>query len=89
MLLFMSAVWCLQVVDGLAGEEGMEGVREEVPVLLDQILEGELVMLEGLPDKRIRCVESPCVRFINVFRRHWFVLFPWRTLEQCIYRTQV
>lgn len=32
----------------------MEGVRDEVPVLLDQILGGELVMLDGLPDKRIR-----------------------------------
>lgn len=43
-----------QVVDGLAGEQGMEGVRDEVPVLLDQILGGELVMLDGLPDERIR-----------------------------------
>ncbi|CAM9481279.1 unnamed protein product [Ectocarpus sp. 8 AP-2014] len=42
------------VVDRLAGEQGMEGVREEVPGLLDQILGGELVMLEGLPDERIR-----------------------------------
>ncbi|CAM9248132.1 unnamed protein product [Laminaria digitata] len=42
------------VVDGLAAEEGMEGVREEVPVLLLQILDGELVMLEGLPNDKIR-----------------------------------
>lgn len=47
-----------QVVDGLAGEEGMEGVRDEVPALLDQILGGELVMLDGLPDKRIRWVRG-------------------------------
>lgn len=33
----------------------MEGVREEVPVLLLQILDGELVMLEGLPNDKIRC----------------------------------
>ncbi|CAM9284777.1 unnamed protein product [Ectocarpus sp. 6 AP-2014] len=43
-----------RVVDRLAGEQGMEGVREEVPGLLDQILGGELVMLEGLPDERVR-----------------------------------
>ncbi|CBJ26574.1 expressed unknown protein [Ectocarpus siliculosus] len=43
-----------EVVDRLAGEQGMEGVREEVPGLLDQILGGELVMLEGLPDERVR-----------------------------------
>lgn len=43
-----------KVVDGLAAEEGMEGVREEVPVLLLQILDGELVMLEGLPNDKIR-----------------------------------
>lgn len=33
----------------------MESVRDEVPGLLGQILGGELVMLEGLPDERIRC----------------------------------
>lgn len=49
----------LQVVDGLAAEEGMEGVREEVPVLLLQILDGELVMLEGLPNDKIRCEHKP------------------------------
>eukprot|EP00903_Cladosiphon_okamuranus_P006209 g6104.t1 len=43
-----------EVVDRLAGEKGMEGVREEVPGLLGQILGGELVVLEGLPDERIR-----------------------------------
>lgn len=48
-----------QVVDGLAAEEGMEGVREEVPVLLLQILDGELVMLEGLPNDKIRCEHKP------------------------------
>ena len=32
----------------------MEGVREEVPALLLQILDGELVMLEGLPNDKIR-----------------------------------
>lgn len=36
----------------------MEGVRNEVPGLLGQILGGELVMLEGLPDERIRCEAS-------------------------------
>lgn len=51
----MALVFFLQVVDRLAGEEGMESVREEVPGLLEQILGGELVMLEGLPDERIRC----------------------------------
>ncbi|CAM9732099.1 unnamed protein product [Pylaiella littoralis] len=43
-----------EVVDRLAGEEGMEGVPKEVPGLLGQILGGELVMLEGLPDERVR-----------------------------------
>eukprot|EP00752_Nemacystus_decipiens_P012895 g11415.t1 len=43
-----------EVVDRLAGEEGMEGVRDEVPGLLRQMLAGELVVLEGLPDERIR-----------------------------------
>ncbi|CAM9512923.1 unnamed protein product [Scytosiphon promiscuus] len=47
-----------EVVDRLAEEEGMEGVREEVPGLLGQILGGELVMLEGLPDERIRTALS-------------------------------
>lgn len=37
----------------------MEGVREEVPVLLLQILDGELVMLEGLPNDKIRCEHKP------------------------------
>lgn len=32
-------------------------MRQEVPVLLEQILDGELVMLEGLPDARIRYQE--------------------------------
>lgn len=54
-VLLLALVFLLQVVDRLAGEEGMEGVREEVPGLLGQILGGELVMLEGLPDERIRC----------------------------------
>lgn len=51
----MSLTMLSQVVDRLADEQGMEGVREEVPGLLNQILGGELVMLEGLPDERIRC----------------------------------
>lgn len=58
----MVALLFLQVVDRLAGEEGMEGVREEVPGLLGQILGGELVMLEGLPDERIRCENRCCQR---------------------------
>lgn len=62
-ILLMALVLLLQVVDRLAEEEGMEGVREEVPGLLGQILGGELVMLEGLPDERIRCQGSPRSNF--------------------------
>lgn len=43
-----------QVIDGLAEEDGIESVCDEVPVLLNQILGGEVVMLQGLQDERIR-----------------------------------
>lgn len=61
----MAPVSLLQVVDRLAGEEGMEGVREEVPGLLGQILGGELVMLEGLPDERIRCRHGCVIGYLH------------------------
>lgn len=43
------------MIDGLAEEDGIESVCDEVPVLLNQILGGEVVMLQGLQDERIRC----------------------------------
>lgn len=42
------------MIDALAAEEGMEDVRQEVPALLKQILGGEVVVLEGLGDAKIR-----------------------------------
>lgn len=42
------------MVDGLAKNEGMESVGKDVSMLLEQILGGELVVLQGLPDARVR-----------------------------------
>ena len=54
----------------------MEGVREEVPGLLGQILGGDLVVLEGLPDEKIRWEGVPDQ--VHCECLHYFITWKWQ-----------